>query len=92
MSSVKVAVRVRPFNAREQGSKCCVVMVSEIWTPVLIFLPHLSRMVQLQCLSTLIREMREPSPSITLSGLTTDLEQMRVAFLFQPVQNMPIKT
>ena len=28
MSSVKVAVRVRPFNEREKGSKCCVEMVS----------------------------------------------------------------
>lgn len=28
MSSVKVAVRVRPFNEREQGSKCCIRMVS----------------------------------------------------------------
>ena len=28
MSSVKVAVRVRPFNEREKGSKPCVVMVS----------------------------------------------------------------
>lgn len=27
MSSVKVAVRVRPFNEREKGSKCCVAMV-----------------------------------------------------------------
>ena len=27
MSSVKVAVRVRPFNEREQGSKCCIRMV-----------------------------------------------------------------
>ena len=27
MSSVKVAVRVRPFNAREAGTKVCVVMV-----------------------------------------------------------------
>jgi len=26
MSSVKVAVRVRPFNEREQGSKVCVQM------------------------------------------------------------------
>ena len=26
MSSVKVAVRVRPFNAREQGSKVCIKM------------------------------------------------------------------
>jgi len=26
MSSVKVAVRVRPFNEREQGSKVCVRM------------------------------------------------------------------
>lgn len=26
--SVKVAVRVRPFNDREKGSKCCVRMVS----------------------------------------------------------------
>jgi len=26
MSSVKVAVRVRPFNDREQGSKCCIAM------------------------------------------------------------------
>ena len=25
--SVKVAVRVRPFNDREQGSKCCIRMV-----------------------------------------------------------------
>lgn len=24
--SVKVAVRVRPFNDREQGSKCCIKM------------------------------------------------------------------
>ena len=29
MSSVKVAVRVRPFNEREKGSKCCVDMVSK---------------------------------------------------------------
>ena len=29
MSSVKVAVRVRPFNEREKGSKCCVQMVSK---------------------------------------------------------------
>ena len=28
MSSVKVAVRVRPFNEREKGSKACIVMVS----------------------------------------------------------------
>jgi len=28
MSSVKVAVRVRPFNEREKGSKCCIAMVS----------------------------------------------------------------
>ena len=27
-SSVKVAVRVRPFNEREKGSKPCIVMVS----------------------------------------------------------------
>ncbi len=26
--SVKVAVRVRPFNERESGSKCCIRMVS----------------------------------------------------------------
>jgi len=26
MSSVKVAVRVRPFNEREKGSKCCISM------------------------------------------------------------------
>jgi len=30
MSSVKVAVRVRPFNEREKGSKVCIVMVSYI--------------------------------------------------------------
>lgn len=29
MSSVKVAVRVRPFLDREKGSKCCISMVSE---------------------------------------------------------------
>ena len=29
MSSVKVAVRVRPFNEREKGSKPCVIMVSQ---------------------------------------------------------------
>jgi len=28
--SVKVAVRVRPFNDREQGSKCCIRMVRRI--------------------------------------------------------------
>lgn len=28
--SVKVAVRVRPFNERESGSKCCIRMVSLI--------------------------------------------------------------
>ena len=27
-SSVKVAVRVRPFLDREKGSKCCITMVS----------------------------------------------------------------
>lgn len=27
--SVKVAVRVRPFNERESGSKCCIRMVSQ---------------------------------------------------------------
>jgi hypothetical protein len=26
MSSVKVAVRVRPFNDREKGTKCCIDM------------------------------------------------------------------
>ena len=31
MSSVKVAVRVRPFNEREKGSKACVVMVSFVY-------------------------------------------------------------
>ena len=28
MSSVKVAVRVRPFNEREKGTRACIVMVS----------------------------------------------------------------
>lgn len=31
--SVKVAVRVRPFNAREAGSQCCVRMVNNNSSP-----------------------------------------------------------
>ncbi len=37
MSSVKVAVRVRPFNDREKGSKACVVMVSLIIGALKVF-------------------------------------------------------
>ena len=40
-SSVKVAVRVRPFNEREKGSKACIVMVSiNFSTEILLNVPN----------------------------------------------------
>lgn len=66
--SVKVAVRVRPFNAREQGSTCCIRMVSthSIQPSFAIY-----RMAPKLSLSTTWVEI-DPSLSITRSGRTMD--------------------
>ena len=98
-SSVKVAVRVRPFNERERGSKPCIVMVSVNYLSLIYFsdlnvliinLRH--RMDQQQSWLTLTLAMSALSPSITRSGLTMASRLMTMAFSCQLAQSTPIKT
>ena len=64
--SVKVAVRVRPFNEREikGDSKCCVKMVSNSLINLLFY-----RKDQLLSSSTMRLEGKSLIPSITPSGV-----------------------
>jgi hypothetical protein len=78
--SVKVAVRVRPFNQREEdgGSKCCIEMVSKTFAHYIYSLvPQLSFMITLTMARTLLL--------ITVFGLTmvSKLQLMEETFLLE---------
>lgn len=64
--SVKVAVRVRPFNDREQGSKVCIRMVWELRTL------NLFRMVPRLLWLSPVRVLKDLLPLTTPSGHTMD--------------------
>ena len=83
MSSVKVAVRVRPFNEREKGTACCVVMVS--FQPILTIsslLLTMCRMEQRRNLSIPERPMNARSLSITPFGRMMASKKMAMASSF----------
>jgi hypothetical protein len=68
--SVKVAVRVRPFNERESGSKCCIRMVSKFNSKPLYRTGH-----KLLCL-TQVQDRRGHSHLTIHFGPMTDSEMM----------------
>ena len=96
MSSVKVAVRVRPFNEREKGSKCCIGMVNEHTQCIPLsflnsFYVSLFRKVKQQPFSIQIRVMKDHLHSITRSGVTIALSSEMTASWPQLARSMQIR-